>query len=173
MKIGVLSDSHGNIENLKRALEILRKENVKFIVHLGDNYSDCEGFLINLRVPGVYDEEYSNKTIKHRIIKESCGKKFLFTHTNFSHENDFENDIKPEKLLEEKKIDFLVFGHTHIPEIKKEIVNGKEVIFLNPGHLKNSDKKGYPPTFAIIELNEKCVIKILKLNTEIFTQLLL
>jgi putative phosphoesterase len=173
MKIGILSDSHGNIENLKRAIEILRKENVKFIVHLGDNYSDCEGLPINIRIPGVYDEEYTNRTIKHRIIKDFGGKKFLFSHTSFTHENDFESDLKPEKLIEEGKIDFLVFGHTHIPEIRKEIINDKEIIFVNPGHLKEYDKKGYPPTFGIIEINEKCAIKIMRLNLEIFTQLLL
>jgi putative phosphoesterase len=169
MKIGILSDSHGNIENLRKAIEILRKENVKFIVHLGDNYSDCEGLPINLRVPGVYDEEYENRSIKHRIIKEFCGKKFLFTHTSSSHENDFENDLKPEKILD--KIDFLVFGHTHIPEARIEKINEKEVVFVNPGHLKEFDKKGYPPTFAIIEINDKKEVRILKLNLETLIRL--
>ena len=36
MKIGILSDTHNNTENLKRALTIFRREGVETLIHCGD-----------------------------------------------------------------------------------------------------------------------------------------
>ena len=36
MKIGIISDSHDHIENIKRGIQILRKDEVELIIHLGD-----------------------------------------------------------------------------------------------------------------------------------------
>jgi putative phosphoesterase len=36
MKIGILSDTHGNVHNTQRALDILREHGVALIVHCGD-----------------------------------------------------------------------------------------------------------------------------------------
>ena len=47
-------------------------------------------------------------------------------------------------------MDVVAFGHTHIPEAKLE--NG--VLWLNPGHLKDSDKRGYGPSFAILDIDK-------------------
>ena len=40
MKIGVVSDSHGHVENLRRAVTAMREAGVEIIVHLGDDYDD-------------------------------------------------------------------------------------------------------------------------------------
>ncbi len=36
MKIGVLSDTHNNIENLRTALDLFKRENIDTIIHCGD-----------------------------------------------------------------------------------------------------------------------------------------
>ena len=36
MKIGILSDTHNNIDNLKRALAIFRREGIELLIHCGD-----------------------------------------------------------------------------------------------------------------------------------------
>jgi uncharacterized protein len=36
MKIGVLSDTHNNLQNLRAALDLFRKENIDTIIHCGD-----------------------------------------------------------------------------------------------------------------------------------------
>ena len=169
MKICVMSDSHGNTEYIKRVIDFAEKENTNFIIHLGDNYSDMEEFNLPniIKIPGVYDEEYYNHLIKHRIIKNFEKLRSLLSHTKVSHVNDLPTDKKPEELIEKKEIDLLLYGHTHIPEVKFE--NG--VLFVNPGHLRKEDKKGYPPTFAVLELKEReVIVKILKINFEKFLE---
>ena len=74
----------------------------------------------------------------------------LVSHTVSSHENDLPDDIEPEELIRNKKIDVVLYGHTHIPDIKRE----EGIIFVNPGHLKDEDKKGYSPTFCLIDFSE-------------------
>jgi putative phosphoesterase len=36
MKIGILSDTHNNVDNLKRALAIFRREGIDTLIHCGD-----------------------------------------------------------------------------------------------------------------------------------------
>ena len=72
-------------------------------------------------------------------------------------------DIKPEEFIQNKMVDVVLYGHTHKPDIEKE---GK-IIFINPGHLKDEDKKGYPPTFGLLEFSEKdIIIKIYDFKNE-------
>jgi len=163
MKICVLSDSHGEIENLRRVADSIRGK-VDLVIHLGDTYSDADelrGFNL-IRVPGVYDDEYRNPMIKNRIVKNFGKLKVLITHTKESHVNDQPYDLKPEDLIEKKKVDAVFYGHTHIYNI--EIKDG--ILFLNPGHLKKEDKKGLPPTYAIIEIGSRIKAAILGLNGE-------
>ncbi len=36
MVIGILSDTHNNVENTRKALEIFRRENIRRLFHCGD-----------------------------------------------------------------------------------------------------------------------------------------
>ena len=40
----------------------------------------------------------------------------------------------------------LYFTDTHIPRLEK--IN--DVVYMNPGHLRKSDKKGWPATYAVV-----------------------
>ena len=154
MKIGIMSDSHGNVEYVKKAIKILEENNVDYFIHLGDNYSDVEQFVTShpnlIRVPGVFSDEYQNHSIKNRIIKHFKNFKILITHTIKSHENDLPNDLKPEDIIEKRAVDVVLYGHTHLWDVKYE----KGILFVNPGHLKIEDKKGKPPTFGILEIDD-------------------
>jgi putative phosphoesterase len=165
MKIGLISDTHNNIVNLDKAIKKLRELGAEKIIHLGDNYTDIDeiGETRILRVPGVFSECYQNPDILNRIVCYFSGWRVLITHTVSSHENDLRGDIKPEEYIQNKIIDVVLYGHTHIPDIKKE----DKIIFINPGHLKDEDKKGYPPTFALLEFVETdIVIKIYDFKKE-------
>ena len=35
--------------------------------------------------------------------------------------------------LEDSDFDMIITGHTHVPDLHKEIISGKEIVFLNPG----------------------------------------
>jgi predicted phosphodiesterase len=42
------------------------------------------------------------------------------------------------------------YGHTHIPEIKENT----GVLWVNPGHLQEEDKRGFPPSFAVVDFDK-------------------
>ncbi|MFC1767665.1 metallophosphoesterase family protein [Candidatus Margulisiibacteriota bacterium] len=174
MKIGAVSDSHKNTTNLQKAFEYLRDvENIDLMIHLGDDYSDVSGlerftipFIGNrrvpiLKVPGVYDPEYKDPAITNRMIKEYEGWKTLITHTPGSHENDLPQDVNPDLVSQSLGVKIILHGHTHIPSIEEK----KNIFFINPGHLKEDDNRGYPPSFAVLDVSrEEVQVKILSLN---------
>jgi putative phosphoesterase len=166
MKIGLISDTHNNIANLARAIKNLKEIGADKIIHLGDNYTDIDeiGEISIMRVPGVFSECYQSPEIPNRVVCFFSGWRVLISHTVASHPNDLKNDIKPEEYYRDKKIDVVLYGHTHVPDIKKE----EKIIYVNPGHLKDEDKKGYPPTFGFLEFTEKdLTIQIYDFKTEI------
>lgn len=154
MKIGVVSDSHGHVENLRRAIKAMNKAGAEVIVHLGDNYDDVkaisghEGTAI-IQVPGVFSAYYQEPGIPNRLIEEWKGVRVLLTHTPEAHKHDLPNDLKPEEVVARGEVRLVLSGHSHIPEVKME----GEVVWVNPGHLKDDDKKGYPPTYALLEIS--------------------
>lgn len=168
MRLLILADSHGNLEDLQK---IIREKgsSVDFIIHLGDNYSDMEQFNFPnvIKIPGVYDPEYENRLIKHRIIKDFGKIKVLLSHTKTSHPNDFEHDIKPEDVIARKTVKVMLYAHTHLYDAKVE----GGILFVNPGHLKREDKKGMPPTYAVVEIDgEKVSARIIALNGEVLKE---
>ena len=144
MRVGVVSDSHGEIYNLRKMAKwLVEKQNVEVIVHLGDNYDDVyvlENLGVKIiKVPGVFSNYYQDTDIPNRVIVTFDDKIVLITHIECCHDNDLPGDIKPEELVRKKAVDVILYGHSHIPRIK-QIQN---ILYINPGHLKPEDKKGY------------------------------
>ena len=168
MRVGVVSDSHGEIENLRRGAGwLIDKQNVEVIVHLGDNYEDTcvlENLGVRiLKVPGVFSNYYQDRDIPNRVVVTFNGRKVLITHTECCHENDLPEDIKPEELVKKKAVDVVLYGHTHIPRIEQR----QNILYINPGHLKTEDKKGYPPTVASVDFNDQISVNIFNLKGEL------
>jgi putative phosphoesterase len=156
MKIGVMSDSHGNIDYVRQAAEYMMDAEIDGIVHLGDDYQDAR-VLDNLpafilKVPGVYDDVYQNAIVPNRLLEDIAGLRVLITHTKESNPNDTIQDLKPEKYIAEKKVDIVLYGHTHSAVARME----KNVLFVNPGHLRVDDKRG-EATFALVTVRNRHV----------------
>ncbi len=156
IRIGIVSDTHKHIVNLIRAVDLLKQRSATTLIHLGDDYTDPDEIALDdvIKVPGVFSDMYQDEQIPNRIIKNIVGWRLLLTHTPVSHPNDLPGDLKPEDVIRDRRVDVVLFGHTHVPVIREE--NG--IIFVNPGHLKNEDKRGFPPTFASVELSIKRMI---------------
>jgi len=153
VRIGVISDSHGYLDLLRKAGEkLVNTCRVSCIVHLGDESTDAS-VLRSLcpihTVPGVFEDSYHNDSCQNRIIIDFAGWKFLLSHTKHRHTTDLPFYIDPEKALREEGIEVMLYGHSHIPSIEE--LDG--AVLLNPGHLKPDDRKGFPPTFGVIELD--------------------
>ena len=153
MKIGVVSDSHGQVENLRRAITAMKEAGADRIVHLGDDYDDVKALsdqerAMIIQVPGVFSTYYQDPLIPNRLIEEWEEVRVLLTHTPEAHKHDLPTDPKPEDAVARGEVRVVLFGHSHIPEVKEQA----GVIWVNPGHLKADDKKGYPPTYALLEV---------------------
>ena len=158
MRIGLLSDSHGNTEYVKKVGRYL-KEKVKadLIVHLGDEYEDADvliplGIQI-IKVPGLFSAFYQDPGVPNRIVKDIEGVKVLIAHSLQPHPNDLPDDKNPQGIIKEQNIKAVFYGHTHVPKIENK--NG--IAWINPGHLQESDKKGKPASFAIVEIKNSCI----------------
>ncbi len=135
---------------LEKAVAECLDENCATFIHLGDDYSDMKeapGMEL-IRVPGIYDTEYHSVSIPHRIFKKFGKARFIMTHAPDSHSSDLPSDLSPEEWALRHHAHFVLHGHTHIPAIEER----KSVFWINPGHLKAQDKKGYPASFSIIEI---------------------
>jgi putative phosphoesterase len=166
-KIAVVSDTHGNLENLRAAVrEIISREHIDLFVHLGDNYEDAEVFdefgYDYLRVPGVFHDLYADRRVPNRLLERFEGWRFMLSHTHESHPHDLAGDPKPERLAASGKVDVILFGHLHRPSI--DVQNG--VLLVNPGHLKSGDRYGITPSYAVLDVNPGQIdVKIYELGT--------
>ena len=147
MTIGVMSDTHKNIELMNRAADLMiHTFGAERICHLGDDYEDAEALggrgVQVTKVPGIYDKEYTDAQIPKRVADDVEGTKILAAHST-----------KTIPQVEIDVADIVLVGHTHLHEITSV---GNAVVF-NPGHLKSPSDKGREPTFGIIEIDNDTI----------------
>ena len=153
MKIGVISDSHGELDNVREAGAFFADElKVDLIVHLGDDEDDAEPLKELgpdvIVIPGVFSARYEDADVPNRITTEFGDWRALITHTPDAHKNDLPGDPDPEALMKGRDVDLVLHGHTHIPFIGER----GPVVIVNPGHLRPWDKKGHDASFACLEV---------------------
>lgn len=131
MKILVLSDSHGNIDNMVRAVEA---STPRMILHLGDCWRDGERLhelfprIPFEQVPGNCDFRPSEPAERLLFLED---KRILICH---GHTYGVKQSLlSAGYAAEEQNLDLFLFGHTHRPLVDKR---GK-TLFLNPGSIGN------------------------------------
>jgi len=159
VKVGVLSDSHDHLPELRRALEVLQREGVELVLHAGDYVAPFSvAVLAELAIPwwgvlgnndgevlGIFEK--SGGRIKAPFLElEEQGFRIFLSHL-----------YQPAKLaLLSGHYDLVVYGHTHEAIIREEgatiLVNPGEVCGLLSGR----------PTVAVCDL-EKKVAKLLNI----------
>ncbi|MDK2896667.1 MAG: uncharacterized protein PWP04_787 [Candidatus Atribacteria bacterium] len=157
MKVGILSDSHDNLTNLKKALGLFERERVDLVLHGGDYVAPFSvGPLAALTVPwwgvlgnndgevvGIFQK--SDKKISLPFLdKEVQGYRIWLSHYPQPAELAFQSD----------KYQLVVYGHTHRALIERE---GNSFL-INPG--ETCGLLSGRSTVAICDLTEK-VAKIL------------
>ena len=169
MKIGVMSDTHGNLDTMRRvAAKMIDNHHVETIIHLGDDSTDAEelsSLLIDLYwVPGIFEDRYKDPKITNRIIKDFEEVPFLLTHTHTKDSHDIEGDIDPVEAIEDGDVKVMLHGHTHSWHIDED----RGVIIVNPGHLMSEKSKNREPTYALLDITpRKLDVKILSLDDKI------
>jgi len=153
MRIGILSDSHHDREDINTAISVMGK--VDHIIHAGDNYSDAKYIEkeFNYKITAVKGNTDLGVGKTETII-ELLGRKILVTHGHKYHVKHGYQKLYYRGL--EAGVDIVVFGHTHRALQFEE----SDILFINPGSVSRphgGEKKSY----AILELSEKkCEVEI-------------
>lgn len=135
MLIGICSDSHDNVPNIKKAVSLFHSQNVSKVVHAGDY---CSPFTI----------QHFKGINLHGILGNNDGDIFLlmkkFEEINASLHGEFYRFEKDSRILavyhgtvpeisqsltESKRYDVVISGHTHEALVK----NQDGVLSVNPG----------------------------------------
>lgn len=137
MKVLVVSDSHGDVENMCRAVE---REQPRMVLYLGDGWHDAtllqERYpeLPLERVPGNCD--YRQTEPAERVLL--LGGKLVFLCHGHTQGVKSELSMLLRTALEHKA-DVALFGHTHKPFV--DIRRG--VMLLNPGSIGSFGRPSY------------------------------
>ena len=144
-KILVVSDSHGNVENMVFAV---KKEEPDMIIHLGDCWADSQELKEEFpdipmeRVPGNCD--MSREPAEKILIIDGVRVLICHGHTY----NVKSSYLSLEMAALEKEVDVALFGHTH--RVFYDYHNG--IRFLNPGSI-GSFAWGAPPSYGILTID--------------------
>ncbi|MFX1345309.1 MAG: YfcE family phosphodiesterase [Promethearchaeota archaeon] len=167
VKIVILGDTHlRDFKDFPR--DMLKEiEDSDWVIHVGDYISlDVLNGLRNLKgenFKGVYgnaDPKYIIDNVPSIEILEISGKLIGITHPATGGPIEI---IKSEVLdiFKDKKVDIIVYGHTHEPEI---IYEGK-ILLINPGKgYLEKEYFGPSTTIVILTLNQEIKCKIKEIN---------
>lgn len=146
MRLGLLSDSHGDIYGAKRAIK--KMGDVDLLIHLGDYCRDAEKISKEIKRDIIYVRgncDFSSDVETDRII-EFGGKKIFITH---GHKYNVKSDYMGLYYkAEEIGADAVLFGHTHTAIVFE--MNG--ILFINPGSV--SRPRNGIETYAVITVEK-------------------
>ena len=137
MTILVLSDSHGNVENMVRAVELT---DPRMILHLGDCWND--GVRLHDRFPAIeFHQVPGNCDFRPGEEAEkllmTADKRILMCH---GHTRAVKQSLMAAGYAaEEQAADLFLFGHTHRPFVDWR---GK-CLFVNPGSIGDRLRPSY------------------------------
>jgi len=150
MLIGIISDTHDNLDLLRKAVGLFNTRKVEHVIHAGDFTSPFTFRVLKdleCAFTGVFGNNDGDKLLlkkrsEGRVfnqphIFELSGRKIVVVH---------EHNIV-EALADSGHFDFVIYGHTHEPDIRMV----KNTLVVNPGEAGGWLYR--KPTVAIADLN--------------------
>lgn len=133
--IGVISDTHDNLDAIKRAKAFFLSKNVDLLIHAGDFVAPfaVKRLVSDLSIEwkGVFgnndgekeglSQASSGAIVAAPLIFPLEGKTIYVTH------------VLREDDPRLPSVDVVIYGHSHKPDIRVNTVGGKQVLFINPG----------------------------------------
>lgn len=157
MKIGIISDTHGDMKSIDKA--ILHLNTCDLIIHAGDYIADAEYIHyatdVNVKCVKGNCDSYSMDG-HYELIFSANNKKFFLCHGHYYDVKIGINSLY--RFAKDNDIDFVVFGHTHIP-IYKTIDN---ITFINPGSLAYP-RGGSDKAFGILTIDNNISYEEIKI----------
>lgn len=164
MKIAVMADSHDNLDNLSKAIDIANQEKCSHLFHLGDLISPFSARLLK-RFHGHVQAVFGNCDGDHLSLQKTfnefgglidkppleltlAGKKMVLMHEPYLLQD----------LLYSSRLNYIFYGHLH--KIEHRHTQGTEI--LNPGEI-GGWLHGDPSFYMIDILNnhfEKILLRV-------------
>ena len=134
--IGIMSDSHDNLDAIRKAVNIFNNEDLEVVIHAGDlisPFTALEFRKLDTELVAIYGNNDGEKEGLKAAYKKICvledfkeisieGWKFSIIHGS--------NQAIVDSLAKCGKYDVVIRGHTH----KMGIING-ETMIINPGEV--------------------------------------
>ena len=134
MKIGIVSDTHNNLKNVSRIVELFNEHEVEVVIHTGDitQAKTLELFAdLDAKLIGVFGNNDQERQSLSQVI-DRCGFEF--------HEPPLELTLAEREILVvhdprdledalTAECDLALHGHTHLLEMKTK----KGTLIFNPG----------------------------------------
>lgn len=148
MKIGIISDTHGDMKSIEKAILYLKE--CDLIIHAGDSIDDAEyiHYATDIDVKSVKGNcDLYGIDGEYELIFEVDNKRFFLCH---GHNYDVKYGLKYlYSLAKDNQIDIVIFGHSHVPLYKKL----DNILFINPGSL-SYPRGGSERTFGILTMDD-------------------
>lgn len=146
MRVLVLSDSHGDVYKLRRAID--SQPTAKLIVFLGDGEYDIDSVECRAPVIKVRGNCDFGSSLPLNFTDEVCGKKIYCTH-------GFCENVKytTENLISAAKshgAHIALYGHTHVPVTSYD----GGLYLVNPGSVREG-------SFAVIDITDSGIMPII------------
>ena len=144
LKILAISDTHGDISNLRRIIKNGEKYN--YLIHLGDVANDVDEIEKIVPFPCAFVRgncDFLSFLPDTRLV-DYGGVKFFLTHGHRYFVKESLYSLA--KAAKDNGARVVVYGHTHCPEI--EHVMGVDII--NPGSLSRPRQFSRKPSYAVI-----------------------
>ena len=146
MRVLVLSDSHGDVYKLRRAID--SQPTAKLIVFLGDGEYDIDSVECRVPVIKVRGNCDFGSSLPLNFTDEVCCKKIYCTH-------GFRENVKytTENLISAAKshgAHIALYGHTHVPVTSYD----GGLYLVNPGSVREG-------SFAVIDITDSGIMPII------------
>ena len=158
MLIGIMSDTHNDIEMILKALDEFHARKISMLIHAGDITSPR---LISFFKDFDTKIVLGNGDLDYDLINSECIKfgfgpvqkvRTITVDSKLIHVSHGNNVIEFRNAVDSAKYDYIIKGHTHVFE--DYVLHGTHVI--NPGALYRADEH----TVAVLDLDTGKVEKI-------------
>lgn len=155
MRLGVVSDTHGNLTNTAKAVELLRQLSVEQVIHCGDIGSTSVVYeFAEWPTHFVFGNVDQDPVILKQAIQDAqqhCHQRFgelalADRKIAFLHSDD---QRRFQEAVQSHDYDLVCYGHTHVAESHQD----GATLVLNPGAIHRAN----PHTIAVVDLDTMSV----------------
>lgn len=132
MRVGILSDTHDNMVQLRKAVDLFLEKRVQHVIHAGDFTSPFTFRILNeltCGFTGIYGNNDGDKLLLQKMSEGKvfnqphifglAGRKIVLMHEHFL----------VDALADSGHFDLVIYGHTHKPEVR----TANKTLVINPG----------------------------------------